>query len=239
MEPGRGVVGSLFDKYTERAKRVLMFAQEESRRLNHDYIGTEHLLLGLVREERGPAARILSGMGVELTAARDAVESVTEQGEFGAVGEICLTNSGKKVIEHAAEVSRQLGHNYIGTEHLLLGLVQDSWSTGTRVLSDMGIGQTQVRSAVQFMVGREEIVEPEERDRGSRLSLTEGAQKALKLAADEARRDGHRQVGTGHLLLGLAREGEGLAASELLSLGVNVQRFRQQVRQAVSQGEAS
>jgi ATP-dependent Clp protease ATP-binding subunit ClpC len=164
MEPGRGVVGSLFDKYTERAKRVLMFAQEESRRLNHDYIGTEHLLLGLV---------------------------------------------------------------------------QDSWSTGSRVLSDMGIGQAKVRSAVQFMVGREENVEPEERDRDSRLSLTEGAQKALKLAADEARRDGHRQVGTGHLLLGLAREGEGLAASELLSLGVNVQRFRQQVRQAVSQGEAS
>lgn len=232
-------MGSLFDKYTERAKRVLMFAQEESRRLNHDYIGTEHLLLGLVREEKGPAARILSGMGVELVAVRDAVESITEPGKFGAVGEISLTKRGKKVIEHAAEVSRQLEHNYIGTEHLLLGLVQDSESTGSRVLSDMGIGQAKVRSAVQFMVGREEIVEPEERDRESRLSLTEGAQKALELAADEARRDGNRQIGTGHLLLGLACEGEGLAAGELRSLGVNVQRFRQQVRQAVSQGEAS
>ncbi len=223
----------LFDKYTDRAKRVLMFAQDESRRLNHDYIGTEHLLLGLVREEKGTAAKILSSMGVDLTKARDAVESIAKRGKHSVLGDISLTQRGKKVIEHAAEESRLMGHKYNGTEHLLLGLVRDSKSTGAKVLTDMGVSQAKVRSSVEFTVGRGKHVKED------RMSLTTGAQKAIGLATDEARRLGHSEVGTGHLLLGLAREGEGLAAGELQGLGVDLQRVRRQVRQAVSQGEAS
>ncbi len=229
----------LFDRYTERAKRVLMFAHEESRRLNHDYIGTEHLLVGLVREEKCVAARILSSMDVDIAKARAGVENVTTRGKQSVVGDINLTERGKKVIEHAAEEARLLGHGYIGSEHMLLGLVRDGKSTGAQVLSGLGVGQARVRSAVEFTVARGQDYLEEKQARGSRLSLTPSAQKAFGLAADEARRLGHSEIGTGHLLLGLAREGKGVAAGELQGLGVDVQRVRQQVRQAVSQGEAS
>lgn len=229
----------LFDKYTERAKRVLMFAHEESRRLNHDYIGTEHLLLGLVREDKAIAARILSSMGVELAKVRDAVEAITERGKHSVTGDISLTERGRKVIEHSAEESRRMGHNYIGTEHLLLGLVRDSESAGATILAGMGAGPNKVRSAVSFAVERGKPVEEEKDAREDRLSLSSGAQRAFRLAADEARSLGHSQIGTGHLLLGLAREDDGLAAGELQELGVDVHRVRQHVRQAVSQGEAS
>ena len=229
----------LFDRYTERAKRVLMFAHEESRRLNHDYIGTEHLLLGLVREENGIAARILAGMDVDVAKARAGVGKVTERGKHTVVGNINLTERGKKAIQHAAEEARQMGHGYIGTEHMLLGLVRDGKSTGAQVLSGLGVGQAKARSAVEFSVTRGQEDQEEKQAKEERLSLSPGAQKAFGLAADEARRLGHSEIGTGHLLLGLAREGKGFAAGELQGLGVDVQRMRQQVRQAVSQGEAS
>lgn len=233
----------LFDRYTERAKRVLMFAHEESRRLNHDYIGTEHLLLGLVREKKGTAARILSSMDVDVAKARAGVENVTERGKQSVVGDINLTERGKNVIVHAAEEARLMRHGYIGTEHMLLGLARDGKSTGAQVLSALGVGETKVRSAVEFTVARGEEDQEEDQEEKpageSRLSLSPGAQKAFGLAADEARRLGHSEIGTGHLLLGLAREGKGFAAGELQGLGVDVQRVRQQVSQAVSQGEAS
>ena len=223
----------MFDKFTVRAKRVLMFAHDESRRLNHDYIGTEHLLLGLVRAKKGSAAKMLAGMGVDPAKVRDAVKAVTERGTHSVVGDISLTQRAKKVIEHAAEESHLMEHDYIGTEHFLLGLARDTNSTGARLLADMGVGPNKIRGAVEFAVGRGKQV------KASNLSFTPGASKALGLAAEEARRLGHSEVGTGHLLLGLASEGEGLAAGELQGLGVDVQRVRRQVRQAVSQGEAS
>ena len=229
----------LFDRYTERAKRALMFAHEESRKLNHDYIGTEHLLLGLVREEQCVAAKILSSMDVDVAKARTGVENVTARGKQSVVGNINLTERGKKAIEHAAEESRLMGHGYIGTEHVLLGLVRDGKCTGAQVLSGLGVGQAKVRSAIEFTVAQGQEGQAEKEAKEARLSLSPGAQKAFGLAADEARRLGHSEIGTGHLLLGLALEGKGFAAGELQYLGVDVQRVRQQVSQAVSQGEAS
>lgn len=223
----------LFDKYTDRAKRVLMFAQEESRRFNHNYIGTEHLLLGLVRVDKGPAAKVLNGMGVDLAKVRSAVEFIVGRGERAEVGDISLTPHARKVIELAAEESRRLGHNYIGTEHLLLGLVAEGEGMATGILESLGTHPSAVRSALEFGAS------PREGAAEARLGFTPGANKALGFAAGEARRLGHSEIGTGHLLLGLVREGEGLGANILQSLGANLQRVRQQVRQAVSQGEAS
>jgi ATPases with chaperone activity, ATP-binding subunit len=108
-----------FDKFTERARKVLTLAQEEAQRFNHNYIGTEHLLLGLVREGDGVAARVLSNMGVQLPKVRSAVEFIIGRGDQAPTGDIGLTPRAKKVIELAVDEARRLNHHYIGTEHLL------------------------------------------------------------------------------------------------------------------------
>ena len=110
-----------FDKFTERARKVLTLAQEEAQRFNHNYIGTEHLLLGLVREGEGVAAKVLANLGVELNKVRSAVEFIIGRGDRTVVGDIGLTPRAKKVIELAVDEARRLNHHYIGTEHLLLG----------------------------------------------------------------------------------------------------------------------
>ncbi len=114
-----------FDKFTDRARKVLTLAQDEAQRFNHNYIGTEHLLLGLVREGEGVAARVLENMNVELSKVRTAVEFIIGRGDRPVVGEVGLTPRAKRVIELAIDEARRLGHNYIGTEHLLLGLVRE------------------------------------------------------------------------------------------------------------------
>ncbi len=127
-----------FDKFTERARKVLQLAQEEAQRFNHNYIGTEHLLLGLVREGDGVAARVLSNMGVQLPKVRSAVEFIIGRGESAVIGEIGLTPRAKKVIELAVDEARRLNHHYIGTEHLLLGLVREGEGIAAGVLESSG-----------------------------------------------------------------------------------------------------
>jgi ATP-dependent Clp protease ATP-binding subunit ClpC len=135
-----------FDKFTERARRVLTLAQEEAQRFNHNYIGTEHLLLGLVREGDGVAAKVLNNLGVELTKVRSAVEFIIGRGEKSITGEIGLTPRAKKVIELAVEEARRLNHSYIGTEHLLLGLVREGEGIAFGVLESLGVSLERVRT---------------------------------------------------------------------------------------------
>src|ERR671938_536781 len=135
-----------FDKFTERARKVLTLAQEEATRFNHNYIGTEHLLLGLVREGEGVAAKVLSNLGVELNRVRSAVEFIIGRGDRMIVGEIGLTPRAKKVIELAVDEARRLGHHYIGTEHLLLGLVREGEGIAAGVLESLGVNLEKVRT---------------------------------------------------------------------------------------------
>src|SRR5438067_5218341 len=135
-----------FDKFTERARKVLQLAQEEAQRFNHNYIGTEHLLLGLVREGEGVAAKVLGNLGVELNKVRSAVEFIIGRGDRMVVGEIGLTPRAKKVIELAVDEARRLGHHYIGTEHLLLGLVREGEGIAAGVLESLGVNLERVRS---------------------------------------------------------------------------------------------
>ena len=135
-----------FDKFTERARRVLTLAQEEAQRFNHNYIGTEHLLLGLVREGDGVAAKVLSNLGVELAKVRSAVEFIIGRGERAVLGEIGLTPRAKKVIELAVDEARRLNHHYIGTEHLLLGLVREGEGIAAGVLESLGVNLERVRA---------------------------------------------------------------------------------------------
>ena len=134
-----------FDKFTERARRVLTLAQEEAQRFNHNYIGTEHLLLGLVREGDGVAAKVLSNLGVDLNKVRSAVEFIIGRGDRSGTGEIGLTPRAKKVIELAVDEARRLNHSYIGTEHLLLGLVREGEGVAAGVLESLGVNLERVR----------------------------------------------------------------------------------------------
>ena len=142
------------DKFTERAKKVLVYAQDEATRFNHNYIGTEHLLLGLVREGEGIAAQVLKNLGVELNKVRSAVEFIIGRGERMVVGDITLTPRAKRVIELSIEEARRLGHNYIGTEHLLLGLVREGEGIAAGVLESLGVNLEKVRSQVVQVVSQ-------------------------------------------------------------------------------------
>jgi ATP-dependent Clp protease ATP-binding subunit ClpC len=143
-----------FDKFTERARKVLTLAQEEAQRFNHNYIGTEHLLLGLVREGDGVAARVLGNMGVQLPKVRSAVEFIIGRGEQAPMGEIGLTPRAKKVIELAVDEARRLNHHYIGTEHLLLGLVREGEGIAAGVLESLGVNLEKVRAQVMQVVNQ-------------------------------------------------------------------------------------
>jgi ATP-dependent Clp protease ATP-binding subunit ClpC len=145
-------VNDRLDKFTERAKKVLVYAQDEATRFNHNYIGTEHLLLGLLREGDGIAAKVLGNLGVELNKVRSAVEFIIGRGERMVVGDINLTPRAKRVIELAVEEARRLGHNYIGTEHLLLGLVREGEGIAAGVLESLGVNLDKVRAQVVQVV---------------------------------------------------------------------------------------
>ena len=137
---------SRFEKFSERARRVLSLAQEEAQRFNHNYIGTEHVLLGLARETEGVAARVLVNLGVELSKIRSAVEFIIGRGERPATGEIGLTPRAKRVIELAVDEARRLNHHYIGTEHLLIGLMREGEGVAAGVLESLGVTLDKVRA---------------------------------------------------------------------------------------------
>ena len=139
-------MGSRFEKFSERARRVLSLAQEEAQRFNHNYIGTEHILLGLVRETEGVAARVLSSLEVDLSKVRSAVEFIIGRGEKPAQGEIGLTPRAKKGVELAVDEARRMNHTYIGTEHLLIGLLREGEGVAAGVLESLGVTLDKVRA---------------------------------------------------------------------------------------------
>jgi ATP-dependent Clp protease ATP-binding subunit ClpC len=138
----------VFERFTDRARRSVVFAQEEARMLNHNYIGTEHILLGLLREEEGVAAKALTNLGVSLEAVRRDVGEIVGRGSEVARGHIPFTPRAKKVLELSLREALQLGHNYIGTEHILLGLIREGEGVAAQVLQKLGAGLNQVRRTV-------------------------------------------------------------------------------------------
>jgi ATP-dependent Clp protease ATP-binding subunit ClpC len=176
-----------FDKFTDRARKVLTLAQDEAQRFNHNYIGTEHLLLGLVREGEGVAARVLENMNVELAKVRTAVEFIIGRGDRPVVGEVGLTPRAKRVIELAIDEARRLGHNYIGTEHLLLGLVREGEGIAAGVLESLGVNLDKVRHEVIRVLSQSSSVGPaQETKRSSKTPTVD----ALGINLTEAARAG-------------------------------------------------
>ncbi len=143
----------MFERFTEKAIKVIMLAQEEARRLGHNFVGTEQILLGLIGEGTGVAAKVLKSMGVNLKDARVEVEKIIGRGSGFVAVEIPFTPRAKRVLELSLEEARQLGHNYIGTEHLLLGLIREGEGVAARVLENLGVDLTKIRTQVIRMLG--------------------------------------------------------------------------------------
>jgi ATP-dependent Clp protease ATP-binding subunit ClpC len=146
--------GEMFNRFTERARKVIILAKEEARRFNHDYIGTEHILLGLIREGEGVAAAVLQKLGVSLENIRIEIEKLVQPGPATQIiGDIPFTPRAKKALELAAEEARSLGHNYIGTEHLLLGLIREGEGVASQVLLNLGLDLNAVRNEIMELLG--------------------------------------------------------------------------------------
>jgi Clp amino terminal domain, pathogenicity island component len=151
--PGGQVLSSarwraMFERFTNRARRVVVLAQEEARMLNHNYIGTEHILLGLIHEGEGVAAKALESLGISLDAVRQQVEEIIGHGQQAPSGHIPFTPRAKKVLELSLREARQLGHHYIGTEHILLGLIREGDGVAAQVLVNLGADLNRVRQQV-------------------------------------------------------------------------------------------
>ncbi|HZR38639.1 MAG TPA: Clp protease N-terminal domain-containing protein [Ktedonobacteraceae bacterium] len=244
-----------FTRFTERARKVLSLSQEEAQRFQHNYIGTEHLLLGLVREGEGVGAKVLARLGVDLQRVREKVEYIIGRGDRIVLGEIGLTPRAKKVIEYAVDEADRMGHQYIGTEHLLLGLVREGNGIASGVLESMGINLEEIRTMTVTIVSHAEairvtVVDASSKEQGIHLydrkqllqslssfdyPLDDQAYRVLSHAGEEALRLQHPAVGPEHLLLGLIYET--VAERIFQELGIHLDQVRNSVKKLFDQGE--
>jgi ATP-dependent Clp protease ATP-binding subunit ClpC len=187
--PARGKGGELFERFTERARQVVVLAQDEARALKHNYIGTEHILLGLLREEEGLAARVLESLDITVEEVRAQVARIVGQGDEVTTGQIPFTPRAKKVLELALREALSLGHNYIGTEHILLGLVRENEGVAARILLDFDADAEKIRNEIIRMLsgpGRRQQGAggaPGEKSKSSKL-LDQFGRNLTKLAAE-------------------------------------------------------
>jgi ATP-dependent Clp protease ATP-binding subunit ClpA len=192
----------MFERFTDRARRVVVLAQEEARMLNHNYIGTEHILLGLIHEGEGVAAKALQALGISLKTVRHEIESIIGQGEGPPSGHIPFTPRAKKVLEFSLREALQLGHHYIGTEHILLGLIREGQGVAAQVLEKLGADLSRVRREVlQLLEGFAATgeVQPglpmEPEDFAARVARAEEIEAVAREVAAEF---GHESVEPGH-----------------------------------------
>jgi ATP-dependent Clp protease ATP-binding subunit ClpA len=180
--------GTMFERFTDRARRVVVLAQEEARLLNHNYIGTEHLLLGLAHERQGVAAKALESLGIRLEALRAQVEEIIGQGQRAPTGHIPFTPRAKKVLELSLHEAKQLGHNYIGTEHLLLGLLREGEGVAAQVLVKLGADVSRVRQQViQLLSGHADVPEAAAGTRLVNMTVPEDLREAEERLAQVRR----------------------------------------------------
>jgi ATP-dependent Clp protease ATP-binding subunit ClpA len=220
------------ERFTQRARRVLALAQEEAERLRHSYIGTEHLLIGLMREESGVASRVLSDLGVDLSRTEELVGLIHHPPKpSGETARLDLLPDLKKVLELAVDEARRMGHHYIGTEHLLLGLARQSKSTAMDILARLNVSPEEVRRQTRRVLQEQ----PPQASGLSTAPLTAQpipnlAGNALTLALRAEVVLGHGYIGVWHLLLGLLGHEEGIAGRALRELGVDQGQVEEIVR---------
>ncbi|HWF52727.1 MAG TPA: Clp protease N-terminal domain-containing protein [Solirubrobacteraceae bacterium] len=213
----------MFERFTEGAREVVVLAQDTARQLNHQSIGTEHILLGLLREGEGIAAEVLAARDVTLERVRAQVVEIVGAGEESTGTQIPFTPRAKKVLELSLRESLSLGHNYIGPEHILLGIARENTGVASRILLDFGVDAEKIRHEVSRLLATSQ--------RSGRVD------QVVQLARVQARELKHNELGTAHLLLGLLGQEEGIATRVLASLDVTLERVRAQVVRIVGASE--
>jgi hypothetical protein len=188
---------TMFERFTDRARRVVDLAQEEARMLNHNYIGTEHILLGLIHEGEGVAARTLESLGISLDAVRQQVEEIIGQGQQAPYAQIPFTPRAKKVLELSLREALQLGHNYIGTEHILLGLIREGDGVAAQVLVKLGADLNRVRQQVIQLLHGSQRKEPGSGRRGAQEGTPATAMRARLDAVEDRLAALEQRVGAG------------------------------------------
>lgn len=231
FRPRQEVFQAMFDRFSERARKVLSYARQEAERLNHDYIGTEHILLGLCREGTCLGVRILRGQNVNPDEIHKEVLTRVQKGRKQiALKQLPFTDRAKKILEFAILEAIQLDNNHVGTEHLMLGVLREEEGFGAQTLHHFGLTIEKAREELVHLLDQHDrnlgAPSPPDPDFPVR-GFTDRAEKTMQLAIDAARNLGQACVGTEHLLLGLAAEGAGVAANALVELGASLERLLQ------------
>jgi ATP-dependent Clp protease ATP-binding subunit ClpA len=208
----------MFERFTDRARRVVVLAQEEARMLNHNYIGTEHILLGLIHEGEGVAAKALESLGIALEGVRQQVEEIIGQGQQAPSGHIPFTPRAKKVLELSLREALGFGHNYIGTEHILLGVVREGEGVAMAVLDGRGATGPNIRSMIQAALTQAEAAKAAVEVAVAEADRRTAGAEAVIAAARQLAGDG--PMGTHHLLEAMTLVDGSLASSALGALGV-------------------
>jgi ATP-dependent Clp protease ATP-binding subunit ClpA len=227
----------VFERFTDRARRVVVLAQEEARMLNHNYIGTEHLLLGLIHEGGGVAAQALESLGISLLAVRSQVEEIIGRGESVQSGHIPFTPRAKKVLELSLREAMALGHDYIGTEHILLGLIREGEGVAAQVLQKLGADLNRVRQQVIQLAPDSVSIDVVSMRHRSLDPVTEPAYGMLQLAAQSARDLGHDAIEPADLLLGLVVGANDQVVELLTSWGVDIEAVRRRIEELAAEEE--
>jgi ATP-dependent Clp protease ATP-binding subunit ClpA len=229
----------MFDRFTERARRVLSLARQEAQSLSHDYIGTEHILIGLAQEGTGAAAQVLAHHGIDPRTLRQEVEKIVARGTtVVAAAQLPFTPLAKKVLEFALAESQQLGHGYIGTEHLLLGVAGVTKGVAAQALVRLGKPPAAIRATtVEFLGADPDLEHQAPRSPSPSPSPTADSVRVLRAADEESERRRHRFVGTEHLLVGIVA-GEDAAARLLHESGVTASAVRLAVDSLRATGDA-
>ena len=245
----------MFERFTDRSRKVMALANQEAQRFNHEYIGTEHILLGMIKEGSGIGATILKNLHVDL---QSEVERLLKRGpDRVTMGKLPQTQGARKVIEYAIEETREMEQQLnrrldVGTEHILLGLLREHEGLAAQVLLSLGLQIEQVRGEVLRLEGEKEPLMEREpitlEDKGEKKPLikrrglnmfqrfTDRARKVMALANQEAQRFNHEYIGTEHILLGLVKEGSGVGAAVLKNLEVDIKKLRLEVDRLVKSG---
>ncbi len=235
---GCGILSCVFERFTERARQVVVLAQEEARILMHAYIGTEHILLGLLREQEGIAARVLDSLGISVDDVRPEVVRIVGSGEGVTPSQIPFTPRAKNVLESALREALSLGHNHIGPEHILLGLVRADEGVATRILLDFDADAQKIQHEILRMLsGHGRQYTPDHpRQPGLRtlphVETDDGLSRLIEAVAPQIAQHLDRPVDAGDLLVALASVPDGLVARTLTALGVEPAALMQAVAEA-------
>ena len=224
----------MFERFTDRARKVVVLAQTEARMLNHNYIGTEHILLGLVAESEGIAGQALTSLGISLEAVRSQVVEIIGEGKAAPTGHIPFTPRAKKVLELSLREALQLGHNYIGTEHILLGLIREGEGVAAQVLVKLGADLKRARETVLALLSDSV---PEGVRSAGQIDKGTSYVRVIQVAQEAAAEMGAESVEATHLLIALIASGDDEVDRLLRTWEVDPAAIRARIEELASEEE--